>query len=740
MTDYFKEMTAPAETQGEPVAKGADYYSEIMSEQNVLHSHPENTPSGQFSPGTLPQHKIDPLSAEQEAKKLPIETADDVSTIEAVKQGFVDNPESKMKRYAEQRFPNDPNALDKYGIVDGNIVYYDEAEGVLKAEQGTLENVVEGVTRMTPATVGGIGLGVATGNPAGAGLGAAGGEAWRKNIGATLGDEQTVTGNLSDIAIEGVLNAAGWKLGTIGGNKIIDRRVARDIDNFDKEATNKIIETAKEHGVDLTPAEASELGSLISQQTRLGMSFDEAGDTIRKFYQKRAGQVDKAVDDFIGDVPPSSVAGGNARNTAAQVIEDAKKIRSEQASPLYKEAFDSNQNISDPLLDRLLNTPAGKQAMQDASKKMQNDMSLMGAVDGELTDQVRFLQELGQMEKITAEGMKDIGVADGFKLRTWDYIKRSLDDQIETAKRAGEKDNTRILTNLKNKLVNKLDDLDITAKAGENSYKVDGGAYKRAREAYAGKSPEIDDLEKGIIGVLANVKDPALVKSADKIFNAQNIDPHDVMKLHTQFRKAGHQKDWDNFLNSFLRKQWESIKPTQSGTDFSSGAKFKQSVFGSKRQQELMEAAMGSKRYKSFKDLMDVLEATGRVPKGQSMTEPAQQAARQEAIDAAPIANYAKELDITKPASWFNLENWWINAKKQGWQNQIAKVITNPDSIRELEKLRKLKTLSPGQQNAISIVSTAIVRGLGLKAKDSLKDSTERTPPILNQSKSLEAL
>jgi len=830
MADYYTELTQET-SESNPVQNKSNYYSEIMAEQDALYSHPENTPAGQFSPGTLPQNEISPLSSEQEARKLPIEQVKDSSVIESVKQGFVDNPQSKIKRFAEARFPNDPNAINKYGIVDGNVVYYDEETGTLKAEQGTIENVVEGVTRMTPATVGGI-VGGITGNVPGAATGGAGGEAWRKTIGMALGDEQTSMGNLTDLAVEGVLNAAGWKLGNLGGSKVVDRRVVSDIAKFDKEKTQNLINIAKEHGVDLTPAEASDLGSLISQQTRLGMSFDEAGDLIRKFYQDRAKQVDDAVNNFVGETPPSSVAGAEARDAAGNIIKKAKDARSAEARPLYesvvnKENLVHTKNTIDESykITHTAPTKEGKNSLDDLEDIFPDDIydpkvsgqyyghgepildrqtaniisKLKGNPEKEITiyravpkgtkninpgdwvtvnknyaknhgdswvddgvydviekkvrvkdlttdgnsihewgyspDVIKELPEIFSDPFIKKEILKVNKSADDFyklndapdnSLAVIDQVKKNLDDQIKVAQRAGKNNEARLIQQRKDQLV----------KEADSAFPE----YKTARESFAGKSPEIDELEQGIVGVLANVKDPALLKSADKIFKAENIDPHDVMKLHTQFKNSGHTKEWDQFLNSFLRKQWESIKPTQGGNDFGKGANFKKMIFGSKRQQEVMEAAMGGKRYKMFKDLMDVLEATGKVPKGQSMTEPAQQAARQEALDVAPIATYAKEFDVTKPASWFNLDNWWINAKTKDWQAQIAKVITSPQSVKELEKLRKLKSLSPNQQNAINVVSTAIIRGLGLSAEKELSGSTEQMPPVLNQLDNLKAL
>lgn len=152
-------------------------------------------------------------------------------------------------------------------------------------------------------------------------------------------------------------------------------------------------------------------------------------------------------------------------------IEGFIEANQKAATPLYTEAYKANTNISSPMLDRILETPAGKKALADARVKMQNDMSLMGTPDADLMEQA--------IEGGTALPAK--GAASGMKLRVYDYVKRSLDDQIGTAYRAGNKNEGNILKDLKNKMVSELDKADITAKAGPNSTKPEGGAYARAR-------------------------------------------------------------------------------------------------------------------------------------------------------------------------------------------------------------------------------------------------------------------
>lgn len=196
---------------------------------------------------------------------------------------------------------------------------------------------------------------------------------------------------------------------------------------------------------------------------RGGTTAQALGDALTT---RSLGAPSRMMDDYLS-------ASGIDPRSARGDFEDALTSGEKRAAPLYREAEKANPNIASPMLDKILATPAGKQALADARVKMQNDMSLMGSSDSELVDQAK-------------EGGTAIpanGVASGMGLRVYDYVKRSLDDQISAAYRGGNKNEGNILRDLKGKLVTALDDADATAKTGPNSTRPDGGAYARARAA-----------------------------------------------------------------------------------------------------------------------------------------------------------------------------------------------------------------------------------------------------------------
>lgn len=162
------------------------------------------------------------------------------------------------------------------------------------------------------------------------------------------------------------------------------------------------------------------------------------------------------------------------------------------AQPHYEAAFKANLAVDSPAIERILQTPAGSQALKKAATMMQNDRQLLGAVDPELTAAMREAAALGKMDKIP------VGVSQGLKLRTLDYVKRALGDMEQSSINSGEKDAARIIGNLRRSLTDELDRLDVTAKAGPIAMKPEGGQYAMGRAAYAGVAREKDALELGM--------------------------------------------------------------------------------------------------------------------------------------------------------------------------------------------------------------------------------------------------
>lgn len=144
--------------------------------------------------------------------------------------------------------------------------------------------------------------------------------------------------------------------------------------------------------------------------------------------------------------------------------DDIAKTASDLAAPLYKQAYDTPIPFTQSLED-ILHTPAGKRALIKAQEKMANSQS-----------------EFRQMFANVADDgtVKITRVPD---TQGWDYIKRALDDEIGQLRRAGVKDDARILTNLKNRMLDEIDQAN--------------PAFAQARKVWSGQASMDDALELG---------------------------------------------------------------------------------------------------------------------------------------------------------------------------------------------------------------------------------------------------
>ena len=292
-------------------------------------------------------------------------------------------------------------------------------------------------------------------------------------------------------AAPAISTVANWIRGVKGPNvtesaavQTILRRMSQDVKGGHPSAQDMLdlLTATPDKPLTITDVGGPNVKALMGQIAR---QPGEAQAILKKFHTARdvdAGlRVDRDINENIGAGSTFSIA---------KTLEDA---RSRMAAPLYNEAMDANQQMESPLLDKIIRTPAGQSAMRQAVAKMQNDMTLVAKPDPELTQLAKEVADLGLMNPHGS----GVGVGRGLKLRTWDYVKRSLDDQIGVAQRKGERDEARILTGLKKTMVSEMDRLDVTGIAGPNSTKAEGGAYTRARAVYSGHSGSLDALESG---------------------------------------------------------------------------------------------------------------------------------------------------------------------------------------------------------------------------------------------------
>lgn len=665
---------------------------------------------------------------------------------ETMKASLAPNVQDQIKHFSQSMgIPE-----NRFGVVDGNIVYADP--------QGNYQRVTPSVTgatgpidafkRLGTWTAAQMGPSIPTAasgtvgllmGPTGMSIPAAAVTAGTVDAGRQALSNYIIDKPLTEIdPMNSLGQAAMGGFGQAGG--LLFNRLASSnpmgISAFDKAAAQSpatrasvsaLEAEAKRRGIDLSAGQATGLRSLLTQERRLGR-FDETADQMAEFAKnQRDTQVPAAIRNEISGISPKQGDEAiQAFRSGAQGVETAAdEARAAKADSLYREAFQANQSVGSKKIDRIVETPAGKSAFKKAVEKMQNDQTNVGISDAELSEAMRFAADLGKMDHVPG------GVASGLKLRTWDYVKRSLGDVEQEALQAGRRDDARIIGNLRRDLTSELDKLDSTAAAGPNSLKPEGGAYFRARQAYAKGSEAIDLINDGGVGFINGIEGMDRQSVVNRIFSAQNITSEGVSRARQQFQMAGKLDDWNAGLASFLSDKLDNaMKVNASGSRGNVPGKFAANVWGDERQQAIVKAALGDPaKVTSFGKLMDVLNAAAK-----SLPEGSPTATDLPAMTGAQSVSGGLQLagKALSPGTYLNIGDEIVKGidalRTPGARMKLADALLSGDYDKQLAKLRMLPVTS---QKALGPVGQILV-GAGI-ANTGLRTPGDRPVPAMQQ-------
>lgn len=651
--------------------------------------------------------------------------------------GFMTNLKASMSPDINKKIAIYSNSMgipvNRFGVIDGNIVYGDDqgtihrvqpsvrgSAGPMDAFMRAGQFVGANTGEQLPTLTGGA-TGIAMG-PTGMSVPASAAvsgvtDLGRQAVGNWLADKPAFDLDPINAAGQAVLGGAGQGLG-VGVSKMATKNpmgvAAWDslnaLDPNRRAATTALVEEARKRGITLSAGQATGLQSLRAQERQLGR-YPETADRMSEFRaNQRDVQVPGAIRAELDTISPkygeeaiSSFRGGS------QGVEDAAtEARQKAAQDLYEEAFKANQNVQSKEIDRILDTPAGRDALRRTAVKMQNARTNVAVPDAELTDQARLAAELGKIEPMKG------GVASGLKLRTLDYVKRSLGDVEQNALQSGNRDDARIIGDLRRGLTRELDKLDVTAQAGPNSLKPEGGAYLRARQSYGTGSDALETIQDGGVGFINNMAGMDRQNIVNRVFSAQNITPEGVSRARSQFEMAGKLDDWNAGLKSFLSdKLDDAMKVNAGGERGNVPGKFYANVWGDDRQQAIVKAAFGSdpQRLSGFGSLMDVLKAASKsLPEGSpTATDLPAGMGIQTLGKGAQLLGKA-----TSPSTYMNLGSDIVAGidalRTPGARIKLADALLSGDYDKQLSQLRMLQ---PTSQKALAITSQ-ILMGTGV--------------------------
>ena len=550
---------------------------------------PQPTPLQLYAPRTRVQQSTLPFQSVAEMGATPSA---------AFRAGAQTDRKAAIKEFAKARgIPE-----SRYRIVGSDIVYqaddgqfYAEVPGILKAPTTSLAYVAPDIAEALPSIATGIASApMILGGPVGAAgsMALTGGAASLANVGrqkiAGLISGEDKPLDVGQAATSGLLDAA-TQLIPGGRAAMFNRRTASDIGQLDSAASANLQRMAQERGIQLTPAELTNLPSLKSQQKVLG-NIPESSDVLGRFYEKRLQeQVQPAVDEFLGSISRVSdpmTAGFRGQTALKDQLETLKKQRKDLVDPYYDAAFDVAKPVDvKPIVSRI--------------------DSMLEIAKGEEKKELQRIKEL-MFREVTvkdAEGKEVTQKVLDDRLRALQRAKFAIDATLESdAVKTMDKVIQGEIGAIKNDLVTAM---------GVNNPK-----YLEANEAFATFSAPIERFLSKRPGLsLTNVSPDNLNQFASRVF--EGASPQTVRYVRQQI-EATNPAAWQDVTRSWLQQKWEKasgVTPGARDLPLDAGATWRNILFGNEKDRKVLQAALTKDQYTALTDLTTVLEAAGRVKK-----------------------------------------------------------------------------------------------------------------------------
>lgn len=605
-------------------------------------------------------------------------------------------PADRARFYASQRFPDDPQALNtRYGINNGRIFYVDddgraffeESEATIPTsleELGETGKAIAGSTgSMLPAigaAVGGVATSFMGGVPGAAAGGAAGSGVRQTLASAITGEEKEISERALQAGGEAALGALGQGAG-LGVARLLKPLGKTPV--FSPRQTSEIAglkAKSEATGIPLTAAELAGSKDLITRQKILA-GTPEGAPIFEDFQVNRNDVIrDALYNKLFKDISPEdTVMGGMEAGVkgAREAVGQARAKMQREAAPLYEKAYEVEDVDIAPV---------------------------MQAIKGKIADAAPPVR--AALQRIGSE-LKN----GGNRLAKIDNLKKMLDDQINRAKTGQEtgigKTQAYHLSDIRSLMVRQADEA--------------SPDYKAARQIYEEGMPTAASTERGVVGKIAKLEEERAMGAAKKLFSPQLSSPQTVAKARDEFIRAGQEKEWDSLVRSHLQDVFENIPEGQFGQIPNVGGQFYKAIYGNAKKMSMINEAVkhNPEIGRSLTWMMEVLRASGRAAKGESMTAFAQ--AGQKALE--------REARGVLPAMIESVEIWkspsriasYLNEVRTGkYAREMSKLLTDPEGLSKLKELKKLGSKSAGAIIGLSQLLTR-VPGASIETAEDVK-------------------
>ena len=607
--------------------------------------------------------------------KVEREAARAASPATALRAGVPTNKEFAIKEFARARgIPE-----SRYRVVNDEIVYqaddgkfYAEVPGLLTSPGASLGYYAPDIAEAVPD----IAAGVVTApmmlaGPPGiaASMGITGTTAAASNL-VRQKIAQQLTGqpiSAGDVATSGLVSGLFQAIPGVGG-RVAERRLASDIGRLNQADVDKLIAEARKQGIELTPAEITNLSSLKTQQKVLG-KVPESADIMSDFYRKRyTEQVQPAVDRFlqqISGVDEAATAGFRGQKALTDRLAQLDAERKAITEPIYRQAFERSVPVD---VKSVIKTIDDKLKIAKGPEER-----YLKTIKGYLFRDMPAVNEAG--EDITVRAAEN-------RLPALQRAKIAIDTMFK-------EDAFGSMDKLIQGEIKDIQDRLIAAMGKDNPL------YLEANARFADASKAINEFSERKTGLsLTKISPDNLNQFAQRVF--EGASPESIKYTKAQIT-AANPEAWNDVTRAWLQQTWEkAMKPVAGATEakIDAGLAWKNMLFGDVKSQKALKAALDPAQYQALTNLSNVLEAAGRVSKVGSDTAFNAKVLRDMENKAPGITTallrFAGNLNVAQPlqavSEWASQRSFSKNAES------LATIITNPGAM---EKLRELKRLSP---------------------------------------------
>lgn len=328
------------------------------------------------------------------------------------------------------------------------------------------------------------------------------------------------------------------------------------------------LENVTGQNVGVFPAQQLDDPALLIEQ-RLLTQLPASSKAAKTALERQNKEVFDATESLINTIAKEDAVETGAKrftNAAQAVIERAKQIRAEKASPLYKEAFDVGADISTP-----------KTTVTGFADEVVSSFPENSAIAKTIN-----------RAKSVIESSKTLEQLHGAKLEIDEMIKGTKDNPVGNTTRAQ-------LKKIKDRLLIEMDSA--------------SPSYKSARETFASESPAVDAIEDSLIGTISRLSDEKLSQVSTKLFDAKEVNPA-VLKRAKQLIDDVDPGSWDEIVRVELQRRFGALKELISDNPeavMNTPAQIQRALFGNPAKRKVFLSALTPNQRSNFRYLEDVL-------------------------------------------------------------------------------------------------------------------------------------